>query len=282
VDTNIDEMRQDLARAAYAQTTQTQYVKVAERLGARFSRPVATLSREQVRSFVDEVMARPCSTSTKSGELAAIKYLYAKTLGRPEMVSFIRYPKRRSQSRTVLSLQETQGLLQAITHPMYQAIAMVLYGSGVRITEALALEVGDIDGERGVIRVRKGKGNRAREAKLSPALHEWLQQYWDMFRPAAPYLFASRTTGKPPIAASVRAALKKASASAMIKKRVTPHVLRHSFATHLLEQGTDVRVVAHLLGHESLASTMRYARVTQKIVRETPSPLDLLPQRRRR
>lgn len=282
MDLNIDQMRQDLARAGYAQTTQTQYVKVVERLRARFDRPVATLSRDQVRSFVDEVMARPCSASTKVGDLAAIKYLYEKTLGRAEMVSFIRFPKRCSKVRTVLSVDEVHRLLQAMTHPVYQAIAMVLYGTGLRVTEALALEVSDIDGERGVIHVRKGKGGKAREAKLSPALHHWLQEYWDRSRPAAPYLFASRATGKPPIKQSVGAALKKAAASAMIKKRVTPHVLRHSFATHLLEHGTDVRVVAHLLGHESLASTMRYARVTEKLVRETPSPLDLLPQRRQR
>lgn len=282
MDIHIDEMRQDLARAAYAQSTQAKYVKVIECLGARFGRPVATLGRDQVRSFVDEVMARRCSASTKTVELAAIKYLYEKTLGRPEMVSFIRFPKRCSQVMPVLSSEEVHRLLQAVRHPVYQTIAMVLYGAGLRVAEALVVEVSDIDGERGVIRVRKGKGGGAREAKMSPALYGWLQAYWDRYRPAAPYLFASRTTGKPPIAASVRAALRKAAAAAMIKKHVTPHVLRHSFATHLLEHGTDVRVVAHLLGHESLESTMRYARVTQKIVRETPSPLDLLPQRRQR
>jgi site-specific recombinase XerD len=282
VDKSINEMRQDLARAGYAQSTQERYVKVAEELGSRFKRPVATLGREDVRCFADEIMARPVSASTKIGTLAALKYLYAKTLGRPEMVSFIRFPKRKSRLPSVLGMDEVHRLLQALKHPLYQAIAMVLYGTGLRIAEALALEVGDIDGERSVIRVRKGKGNKEREVKLSAALYSWLQDYWDRCRPAEPYLFASRTTGKPPCVPSVASALKKAATAAMIKKRVTPHVLRHSFATHLLEQGTDIRVVAALLGHESLGTTMRYARVTQKIVRETPSPLDLLPQRRRR
>jgi len=281
VDKSIDEMRQDLARAAYAETTQTQYLKVAKRLGAKFAKPVDALGREEVRGFADEIMAREVSASTKVTELAAIKYLYAKTLGRPEMVSFIRFPKRTSRMRAVLSLGEIHRLIQAVRDPVYQAIAMVLYGAGLRLSEALALEVGDVDGERGVIHVRKGKGGRAREAKLSPALHAWLRRYWDLQRPASPHLFATRR-GKPPLKQSVCAALKKASAEVHIKKPVTPHVLRHSFATHLLEQGTDVRVVAHLLGHESLESTMRYARVTQKLVRETPSPLDLLPQKRRR
>jgi site-specific recombinase XerD len=157
---------------------------------------------------------------------------------------------------------------------------MVLYGAGLRITEALALEVTDIDAARGVIRVRHGKGNKAREAKLSPTLYQWLRQYWARQRPPLPYLFASRKTGRPPTAETVRAALAHAAKQAWIGKRVTPHVLRHSFATHLLEQGTDVRVVGALLGHASLQSTARYAKVTEKLVRQTPSPIDLLPQRR--
>jgi site-specific recombinase XerD len=157
---------------------------------------------------------------------------------------------------------------------------MVLYGAGLRISEALALEVSDIDGARGVIRVRHGKGNKAREAKLSPALYAWLRQYWARERPPQPYLFASRKTGKPPQADTIRAALADAAKKAWIGKRVTPHVLRHSFATHLLEHGTDVRVVGALLGHAQITTTARYAKVTEKLVRQTPSPLDLLPQPR--
>jgi integrase/recombinase XerD len=190
------------------------------------------------------------------------------------------YPKRHQSLPTVLSLDEVGALIGAIRHAGYQAIAMVLYGSGLRITEALALEVTDIDGARGVLRVRHGKGNKAREAKLSASLYQWLREYWARQRPPAPYLFASRKTGKVPRADTVRMALAHAAKQAWIKKRVTPHTLRHSFATHLLEQGTDVRVVGALLGHASLQSTARYAKVTEKLVRQTPSPLDLLPQRR--
>jgi integrase/recombinase XerD len=157
---------------------------------------------------------------------------------------------------------------------------MVLYGAGLRISEALALQVTDIDASRGVILVRHGKGNKAREAKLSPTLYQWLRQYWARQRPPLPYLFASRKTGKPPMSETIRAALAHAAKQAWIAKRVTPHVLRHSFATHLLEQGTDVRVVGSLLGHASLQTTARYAKVTEKLVRQTPSPLDLLPQAR--
>jgi site-specific recombinase XerD len=196
-------------------------------------------------------------------------------------VSFLSYPKKYSPLPTILSLGEVDALIRAIEHPCYQAIAMVMYGAGLRISEALALEVSDIDGKRGVIRVRHGKGDKAREAKLSRMLYEWLRQYWDRERPSQPYLFASRRTGKPPHPEAVRKALAQAAKEAGIKKPTKPHTLRHSFATHLLEAGTDVRVVGALLGHASLLSTARYARVTEKLVRETPSPLDLLPQKRR-
>jgi len=280
MDKSINQLGQDLALANYAKSTQRKYLRVANGLSSRFGRPVADLTREELRTYVEEVLARGKSGSWVSGHLGALVFLYRKTLGRPELVSFISYPKRHKPLPTVLSLEEVHALIGAVRVARYQAIVMVLYGAGLRITEALVLEVRDIDGARGVIRVRHGKGNKAREAKLSPSLYQWLRAYWARERPAEPYLFGSRKTGKPPQPETVRAALAQAAKQAWIKKRVTPHVLRHSFATHLLEQGTDVRVVGALLGHASLQSTARYAKVTEKLVRQTPSPLDLLPQKR--
>ena len=280
MDKSIAQMGQDLAFARYAKSTQKKYLGTAEHLSSRFGRPVAELTREELRTYVEEIVSRGKSASWVTIELGALSFLYRKTLGRPELVSFISYPKKHSPLPTVLSLEEVGALIRAIRHPLYQAIVMVMYGAGLRITEALALEVTDIDGARGVIRVRHGKGDKAREAKLSQSLYTWLRQYWARERPPAPYLFASRKTAKPPIATTVRKALAQAAKQAWIKKRVTPHVLRHSFATHLLEEGTDVRVVGALLGHASIRSTARYARVTEKLVRGTPSPLDLLPQKR--
>jgi site-specific recombinase XerD len=281
MDLSIAQLGRDLATAGYAKETRARYLETATRLRRRFGCGICEITREQLREFVEEIMRRECSPSTKCHALCAIRYLFSRTLGKPEMVSFFRLPRRHSPLPTVLSLGEVEALLGAIRKPRYQAIAMVMYGAGLRIAEAIALEVRDIDGARGVIRVRHGKGDKAREAKLSPSLYQWLRSYWARERPPLPYLFASARTGKPPIADSVRAALAAAAKQAWIKKRVTPHVLRHSFATHLLENGTDVRVVGALLGHASLQSTARYARVTEKLVRETPSPLDLLPQRRR-
>jgi integrase/recombinase XerD len=277
---SIEQLGQDLALANYAESTRAQYVSTAKHLSSRFCKPLAKVSREELRSYVEELRARGRSPSWLVGHLAAVRFLYGKTLGQPDKVSFISYPKRHKPLPTVLSLEEVGALLGAVRALRCQAVVMVLYGAGLRITEALALKVTDIDGSRGVIHVRHGKGNKAREAKLSPSLYQWLREYWARERPPAPYLFASRKTGKVVVAETIRTALVQAAKAAWIKKHVTPHVLRHSFATHLLEQGTDVRVVGALLGHASLESTARYAKVTEKLVRQTPSPLDLLPQRR--
>jgi len=280
MDKSIEQMGQDLARAEYAKSTQERYVKVANELADRFRKPIADLTRDELRVFVDEVSSSSRSHSQVICKLCALLFLYRTTLGRPSDVSFIKLPNKYSALPPVLSLGEVDALLKAIRKPRYQAVAMVMYGAGLRISEAIALEVGDIDGARGVIRVRHGKGNKAREAKLSQSLYVWLRNYWDRQRPPLPHLFAS-AQGTPPRAETVRKALARAGKDAHLKKAIIPHVLRHSFATHLLEQGTDLRVVSALLGHASITSTARYARVTEKLVRQTPSPLDLLPQRRR-
>jgi site-specific recombinase XerD len=227
--------------------------------------------------FIDEMLSQCRSNSSRRMGMAGVVFLYRRTLGMPQHVSFLRWPKRYSPLPAVLSREEIQRLLRAIERPVYRAVALVLYGAGLRLSEALALEVSDIDGERGVVRVRHGKGNKAREAKLPQVLYQWLRWYWMKARPARPYLFSSRRTQRPPTGQSVREALALAAAAAGIRKRVTPHVLRHSFATHLLEGGTDVRVVQVLLGHASITTTARYARVTEKLVRETPSPVDPRP-----
>jgi site-specific recombinase XerD len=274
----INQMRQDLARGGYAESTCSNYMKTAEALQRRFDKPLQELSRDEVRVFVDEMFAKYRTPSSRRMALASVVFLYRRTLGMPEHVSFIRWPKRYSPLPTVLSRLEVQAVLRAIERPLYRALALVLYVAGLRISEALALEVSDIDGERGVIRVHHGKGNKAREAKLPQGLHHWLRWYWWTQRKLRPRgvrgLFVSPRTCKPPTRGSVCAALASAAMKAGIRKHVTPHVLRHSFATHMLEAGTDLRVVQVLLGHASITTTTRYARVTEKLVQQTPSPID--------
>jgi len=275
----IENMASDLALRGYAESTQKRYLKTAAALIARFGRSASEIGRDELRSYVEELRGCCKSSSRLSIELCALLFLFRRTLGRPELVSFISLPKKYSPLPEVLSVKEVNALLNAIENPRYQAMAMLMYGTGLRVSEARVLEVSDIDGHRGVIRVRHGKGNKAREVMLSSELYSWLREYWARNQPAPPYLFASKR-GQLVALDSLRSALAKAAKSAFIKKRVTPHILRHSFATHLLEQGTDAHVVRELLGHVSLQTTARYARVTRKIVRQTPSPLELLPKNR--
>ncbi|MGZ6589749.1 MAG: tyrosine-type recombinase/integrase [Solirubrobacteraceae bacterium] len=279
MDKSIEQMQQDLTLGAYAKRTQEGYLQTVQEMAAHIGRPVAALERDEIREYCEHLRQLGKSASWLKTQLAAIVFLYRKTLGRPEDVSFVCWPKQRSPLPTVLSVDEVHALLGALTHRRYQAIAMVLYGAGLRVSEALALEVSDIDGARGVLRIRHGKGDRAREAKLSPTLYTWLRRYWAEERPTPPYLFASPRTGRPPHAESVCRALEQAAEQAGITKHVTPHVLRHSFATHLLDHGTDVRVIQVMLGHRSVQTTARYTRVSTRLMRQTPSPLDLLPRR---
>jgi site-specific recombinase XerD len=279
MDKCIEAMGQDLAFAKYSASTRSRYLKTAKALLTYFNRPASEIGRDDVRAYAELLRGQTGSASALRVKLSAIVFLFRRTLGRPTDVSFIAWPKDHAPLPTVLSASEVHAFLQALRHPLYWAIAMVLYGAGLRIEEALSLEVGDVDGERGVLRVRHGKGDRAREAKLSPTLYQALREYWARERPLHPYLFASRRTGRPPTQAAVRSAFAAAGEQAGITKPVRPHVLRHSFATHLLDAGTDVRVIQTLLGHESLQTTMRYTRVSTTLMQRTPSPLDLLPSR---
>ena len=279
MDKSIEQMGQDLAFGEYSKSTREQYIRSAKELGAHYGRPVAELVRDDLRAYVELLRGRGRSASWLKMKLGGIVFLYKMTLGRPTDVSFVLWPKQHSPLPTVLSLPEVGAILEALQRPVYRAIAMVLYGTGLRIDEALSLEVGDIDGERGVLRVRHGKGDRARDARLSPRLLQYLRDYWDMERPPRPYLFASRRTGRPPTQEAVCHAFALAQEQAGITKRVRPHVLRHSYATHLLEAGTDIRVIQALLGHRSLQTTMRYTRVSTALVQKVPSPVDLLPSR---
>jgi len=278
MDKSIEQMQRDLAGAPYAKSTNDQYLRNAKRLALHVGKPLAELGRDELRDYVEHLQAAGRSASWLKMQYGAIVFLYERTLGRPNDVSFISWPRQHSPLPPVASVEEVDALLRALTHRRYQAIAMVLYGAGLRLDEALALEVGDIDGARGVIRVRHGKGDQAREAKLSPTLLKWLRDYWSAERPPLPYLFASRRTGRPPTQDTVRHALAAASEQAGLKKCVKPHMLRHSCGTHLLDAGVDLRVIQVMLGHRSIQTTARYVRVSTKLVRQTPSPLDLLPR----
>jgi len=183
MDKTIEQLSQDLARAGYAKTTRVEYRKVAERLGDFCSKPIIEISRDELRGYVEVITEQSSSPSHLSRQLCAILFLFRRTLGKPELVSFIKLPRRYSKLPVVLSQKEVDALLNAIQCPRYQSLAMVMYGAGLRIAEAIALTVDDIDGARGVICVKHGKGDKPREAKLSESLYQWLRQYWSRSRP---------------------------------------------------------------------------------------------------
>ena len=207
--------------------------------------------------------------------MGALRFLYGETLDRPEMVARIRYPRLKRRHPVVLSPEEVARLLKAIRNLKHRTVALVLYGAGLRIREALELELRDIDSARMVITVRHGKGDADRQVALSEVLLEALRTYWLAYRPAR-CLFPGGDPEKPLTSSTIQRALKAARVRAGIAKPAGPQVLRHSYATHLMEAGTDLRVIQTLLGHRSLRTTQIYTHVATERLRGTRSPLDAL------
>jgi len=270
-------MQQDLKRGDYAPGTIEVYLACVQLFVDHCGgcSPLR-LGRDELRAFVDHLLTRKLSPQRVIQYLAALKFLYAHTLGRPVEVSWIKYPRVKRRVPAVLLGSEVERLLAAIELPLFRALATVLYGAGLRVGEALVLEVKDVLSDRGLLHVRAGKGGHERFAMLPPRLLSSLREYRRVVRPKPPLLFPSPRTGGPSDRQALRRALHHAATAANIQKRVTPHVLRHSFATHLLEMGTDMRIIQQLLGHTSIRSTAIYAQVTTGLVKRTKSPLDVL------
>lgn len=270
-------MQQDLEHGGYTAATIRHYLSCAQKFVDYFQgRSPLQLAQHEVRLFVEHLYARKLSHQSVRQYLAALKFLYGRTLGRPQVVAWIRFPRSKRRMPRVLSGSEVTRLLTAIESPTLRAMACVCYGAGLRIDEARRLEVRDVLSTRGLLHVRSGKGGHQRFAMLSPALLASLRQYWKTVRPSGPMLFPSPRTGNAFHPDTVRQAVHAAARAAGINKRVTPHVLRHSFATHLLEMGTELRIIQQLLGHSSIESSALYAQVTSTLVKRTTSPLDIL------
>jgi len=208
--------------------------------------------------------------------VAGLKFLYTVTLGRPEEVAGIPWPRVRRPLPDVLSGSEVERLLAAVELCKHRMVLMAAYGAGLRVSEACSLSVGDIDSVRGVIHVRDGKGGRDRFVVLAGRLLLALREYWRIERPSGSRLFPGRKSGGCVSPESVRRALHKAVAACGLTKKVTVHALRHAFATHLLEGGTDLRTIQILLGHNSIRTTVGYLHISAARIARTKSPLDLL------
>lgn len=272
-----DQMIEDLQLRDYARKTCKEYVRCARAFVAYHRRPPRQMGELEIRQFLMHLVeTQKAGPATRKMYVAAIKFLYEVTLRRPEVVAAIPWPKVAHGVPEILSGSEVMKLLDAVDAIKQRAIIMTAYGAGLRVSEVCSLHVDDIDSQRMTIRVRHGKGNQARYVPLPERVLFLLRRYWVAERPKKPWLFSGKQPGCPVSADSVRHHLAAAAKKTGLTKRVTPHVLRHSFATHLLELGTDVRVIQMLLGHRSIRTTVRYTRVTSRIVGKTQSPVDVL------
>lgn len=223
------------------------------------------------------LIAEGLAPSTQAVCVASIRFLYRVTLRRPQVVAHIRAPRKpRLSLPHVLSGSEVQRLLGCITPIRPRTMCTLVYATGLRISEAQNLLVADIDSRRGILHVRKGKGRRDRDLPLGEKILDVLREYWRAFRPARPYLFPGDVPGRPLTRMSVRLALRSAARAAGIRSRVYAHMLRHCYATHMLEMGTDIRTIQILLGHASIRSTLRYLHVARERLASIKSPFDVL------
>lgn len=218
---------------------------------------------------------RQVSWSTFNQAVCALRFFYVVVLRRDWNLQHIPYQKTRRRLPLVLSTQEVTALLESISNTKHRSILMVLYSGGLRISEALALRLVDIDSDRMTIRVDHGKGGKERYVMLAETLLSELREYWRQYRPRD-LLFPGQNADKPLTRESVDKVLRKGRAKAGIDKPVSAHTLRHSFATHLLEAGVNIRIIQRLLGHKGLGSTQIYTHVATTNVAGTRSPLDTL------
>lgn len=268
---------EDLGLAAYSQNTIKVYVAAVVALARYHDKAPDQCDREDVRQWLLHLQAKGSSSVSVRTYVCALKFFFTRTLRAPETVSNLPLPKVRRSLPAVLSRTEVFALLEALETLRMRMFFTLIYATGLRLREACLLETRDIQRERGLIHVRNGKGGKERFVTLSSRLYALLRSYYAQTRPTRPWLFAGRH-GRPLHPDVATRAIAVARRVAHIDKRVTTHTLRHSFATHLLEQGADLRVIQKLLGHSSLDTTTVYAHVSTHLVAQTQSPLDLLPE----
>jgi site-specific recombinase XerD len=252
------------------------YVDAVAKFAKFFHKSPDLLGPEEVRAYqVHLVQQKKASWSAFNIAVCALRFLYVITLARDWAVPKIPYAKKPKTKPVILSMEEVCRFLEAFSNLKYRVLAMIAYATGLRHSEVLHLRVSDIDSKRMMIRVESGKGNKDRYVPLSPTLLVWLRAYWKIARPAS-YLFPGKVPGMPLTKESVCRAIRRARRTSGITKRVTLRMMRHSFATHLLESGTNIRIIQALLGHRSLNTTAIYTTVSSATIHAAQSPLESL------
>jgi integrase/recombinase XerD len=273
-----DRMEQDLKLRKVSPATIRNYLLYCRKFAAFFMRSPEELGAAEVRSvLLHQIEVEQLAYGSYRQVYAALKFLYSVTLGRPEAVNRIPFPQRQPSSLPkTLTVEELTAFFTAIRKPKYRALFMTCYAAGLRLCEACHLRVQDIDSQRMVLRVRSGKGGKERLTVLSPRLLEVLRAYWRVAKPKD-WLFPGYPPTRPVTADTARNVFHRARAKASLPQGYTPHSLRHSFATHLLDAGTDLVLIQKLLGHTSIRTTSRYTHVSLRRIQQTVSPLDRLP-----
>ncbi len=273
-----DTMSEDLALRGMSANTIATYVGCVRRFAQYHGRSPCALGAAEIRTFLLHLVAeRRLAALTVNVHAAALRFLYEVTLERPEATLGMARMRVPMHVPVVLTSAEVARLLASLTSHKHRALVMLAYGAGLRVSEVCKLRVDDIDPKRMLLHVRHTKRGRERYVMLSARLLATLRAYWKASRPAGPQLFPGRVPGTLLTRAAVHRAILKAARRAGITRRVSPHTLRHSFATHLLDAGTDLRTLQVLLGHASLRSTMAYLHVSTARVQSIQSPLDALP-----
>jgi integrase/recombinase XerD len=274
-------MAQDLAIKNLAKRTREQYLRCCQGFAAYHMRSPREMGLPEIKDYLGRMVDLGATPEKLKMHVAGISFLYGVTLDREEVARKIPWPKVPQKKPDILSLSEVERVLEAVlsASPVSAMVAVTAYGGGLRISEACHLRPEDVDSERGLIHIREGKGGKDRYVMLSERLLEMLRGYWGKVRPQGGWLFPGQKAGKPITDSAVRQALGVAARKAKLRKKVTPHLLRHSFATHLLEAGTDIRVIQVLLGHSSIRTTARYTQVSERHIGSVKSPLDKLQVR---
>jgi len=266
-------MIDDMTARRFKEKVQKDYVRHVRGFATFLGRSPDEATSEDLRRYQLHMAQQQVSPWSINAAIAALRFFFIVTVGRPDLVRPLRLVTEPRKAPVVLSREEVARLIEAAPGLKYKAALSVAYGAGLRVSEVANLKVSDIDSGRMMLRVEQGKGQRDRDVMLSPRLLELLREWWHAARPQV-WLFPGQNPINPITTRQINRAVAAAKDLAGISKRVSPHTLRHSFATHLLEQGADIRVIQVLLGHAKLETTALYTRVAVSTIRDVESPLE--------
>lgn len=269
-------MSEEMKLRNFAPGTQEVYISAVAQFAAHFGKSPELLGKEEVRQYLIHLVEhRRVCWSTYNISLCSLRFLYHEVLGRDELLKSIRCPKELKRLPVVLSTEEVQKFLEAAPTLRQKAMFSTIYSAGLRVSELVNLRIKDIDRDRKMIRIEQSKNAKDRYTPLSPTLLALLRDYWKQARPKE-WLFPGDVPNRPVTRETVRRNCSETGIRAGLTKHVTAHCLRHSYATHMLEAGVDLRTLQVLLGHRNVKTTAKYTHVSEQLIKSAPSPLDRL------